>query len=95
LLVLFVIFILFYLLLFYLDLDTHINDLFGNCYSLNSVNSPVNVSDINGLDIQQCYSSSENIACRLLFIFKKILRIFYLINSDLFHLLLLHQQMMI
>jgi hypothetical protein len=34
-----------------------------------SVNSPVNVSDINGLDIPLCYTSSKNIACRLLLVF--------------------------
>jgi hypothetical protein len=55
--------------MFYLVGSTNYNDLLGDCSSMIVVNSPVNVSDINGVDRHQCYSSLENIMCRFYLIF--------------------------
>jgi hypothetical protein len=55
--------------LYYLADAASNNILLGECSTMITVNSPINVSDVDGVDIPQCYSSSENVICRSFFYF--------------------------
>jgi hypothetical protein len=64
-------FFFFFYIFLYLVESTFYNDLLGDCSTMIVVNSPVNVSDVDGVDMPQCYSysSSENVMCRFFLFF--------------------------